>query len=95
MKNKILRAYLEALKEDEELDKIFPLLLRAMNFRIVSTPKHSKGMSQYGKDVIAIGKDDDGIICRWYFELKGNAAKDINDNTFNVKDGGTRVDFSS
>ena len=87
MKNKILRAYLEALKEDEELDKIFPLLLRAMNFRIVSTPKHSKGMSQYGKDVIAIGKDDDGIICRWYFELKGNAAKDINDKTFNVKDG--------
>lgn len=87
MKNKILRAYLEALKEDEGLDKIFPLLLRAMNFRIVSTPKHSKGMSQYGKDVIAIGKDDDGIICRWYFELKGNAAKDINDKTFNVKDG--------
>ena len=87
MKNKILRAYLEALKEDEELDKIFPLLLRAMNFRIVSTPKHSKGMSQYGKDVIAIGKDDDGIIYRWYFELKGNAAKNISDQTFNMKDG--------
>ena len=87
MKNKILRAYLEALKEDEELDKIFPLLLRAMNFRIVSTPKHSKGMSQYGKDVIAIGKDVDGIIYRWYFELKGNAAKDISDKTFNMKDG--------
>ncbi|MBR5854387.1 MAG: hypothetical protein IKY87_01745 [Paludibacteraceae bacterium] len=87
MKNKILRAYLEALKEDEELDKIFPLLLRAMNFRIVSTPKHSKGMSQYGKDIVAIGKDDDGVIYRWYFELKGNAAKDINDKTFNIPDG--------
>ena len=87
MKNKILRAYLEALKEDEELDKIFPLLLRAMNFRIVSTPKHSKGMSQYGKDIVAIGKDEDDVIYRWYFELKGNAAKDINDKTFNVPDG--------
>lgn len=87
MKNRILRAYLEALKEDEELDKIFPLLLRAMNFRIVSTPKHSKGMSQYGKDIVAVGKDNDGVIYRWYFELKGNAAKDISDKTFNMVDG--------
>lgn len=87
MKNKILRSYLESLKEDQELDIIFPLLLRAMNFRIVSTPKHSKGVSQYGKDVVAIGKDSDGVICRWYFELKGNAAKNITDNTFLAPDG--------
>ena len=87
MKKRIIRDYLSSLKEDNELDYIFPILLSAMNFRLISTPRNSKGQSQYGKDVVAIGKDADGKICRWYFELKGNAAKDINDTTFNVKDG--------
>lgn len=87
MKNRIVRDYLESLKEDKELDYIFPMLLEAMGFRIVATPRNSKGQSQYGKDVIAIGKGEDGILYRWYFELKGNAAKDINDTTFYIKDG--------
>ena len=39
MKNRILREYIESLKEDNELDYIFPILLQAMGFRIVSTPK--------------------------------------------------------
>ena len=37
MKNRILREYIESLKEDNELDYIFPILLQAMGFRIVST----------------------------------------------------------
>ena len=87
MKQRIVRDYLESLKEDSELDYIFPMLLNAMDFRIVATPRNSKGQSQYGKDVVAIGKDDEGILCRWYFELKGNADKDIDNNTFNKRDG--------
>ena len=35
MKNRILREYIESLKEDNELDYIFPILLQAMGFRIV------------------------------------------------------------
>lgn len=87
MKHRIVREYLESLKEDKELDYIFPMLLEAMGYRIVATPRNSKGQSQYGKDVVAIGKDEDGTLYRWYFELKGNAAKDINDATYQVKDG--------
>ena len=87
MKHRIVRDYLESLKEDKELDYIFPMLLEAMGFRIVATPRNSKGQSQHGKDVIAIGKGEDGVLYRWYFELKGNAAKDINDKTYQVEDG--------
>lgn len=87
MKHKIVREYLESLKESTELDYIFPMLLEAMGFRIVATPRNSKGQSQYGKDIVAIGKANDGTLYRWFFELKGNAAKDINDTTFYVKDG--------
>lgn len=87
MKQRIVRDYLESLKEDSELDYIFPMLLESMDFRIVTTPRSSKGQTQYGKDVVAIGKNEDGVIHRWYFELKGNADKDIDDNTFNKKDG--------
>ena len=87
IKHRIVRDYLESLKENKELDYIFPMLLETMGFRIVATPRNSKGQSQYGKDVVAIGKGEDGLLYRWYFELKGNAAKDINDKTFQVEDG--------
>lgn len=87
MNNRIIRDYIISLKEDKELDAIFPLLLNAMGFRIVSTPISSKGQSQYGKDVIAWGEAEDGILYRWYFQLKGNAAKDIDDHTFSMPDG--------
>lgn len=87
MKHRIVRDYLESLKEDKELDYIFPMLLEAMGYRIVATPGNSKGQSQYGKDVVAIGKDEDGHLYRWYFQLKGNAAKDINDTTYQSEDG--------
>lgn len=87
MRNIIIQDYLSSLKEDKELDHIFPLLLENMGFQIVSTPKNSKGQPQYGKDIVAIGCDEQGKKWKWYFELKGNAAKDINDHNFNMEDG--------
>ena len=87
MNKRVIRDYLESLKEDNELDYIFPMLLQSMGYRIISTPKNSKGQSQYGKDIVAVGLDESGCKCKWYFELKGEAAKDINDSTFSVKDG--------
>lgn len=87
MNKRVIRDYLESLKEDDELDYIFPMLLQSMGYQIISTPKNSKGQSQYGKDIVAVGYDSDGIKCKWYFELKGEAAKDINDSSLSVKDG--------
>lgn len=87
MKNRILREYIESLKEDNELDYIFPILLQAMGFRIISTPRNSKGQPQHGKDIVAIGYDTNNIIYRWYFELKGNGAKDITTTNFYAEDG--------
>lgn len=87
MNKRVIRDYLESLKEDNELDYIFPMLLQSMGYRIISTPKNSKGQSQYGKDIVAVGVDEKGCKCKWYFELKGASAKDINDSTFSVKDG--------
>lgn len=83
----LVKEYLESLKEDGELDRIFPHLLTVMGLKVIATPKDSKGQPQYGKDVIATGIDRDGIKKRFYFELKGEADKDIDDTVFNKKDG--------
>lgn len=85
--NIIVREYVESLKEDGELDYLFPILLNLMRFRIVTTARESKGQPQYGKDIIAIGIDEDGVKKRFYFELKGHADKDIDDTALNKKDG--------
>ncbi|MBC7000375.1 hypothetical protein [Cytophaga sp. FL35] len=66
----IVQKYLESLKEDKELDAIFPMLLQSMGFEVLSTPKEYKGFSQYGKDLVAVKDDDDGTKKRFYFELK-------------------------
>lgn len=58
-----------------------------MGFRIVQTAKESKGQSQYGKDIIAIGRDENGVKHRFYFELKGFKDKDITDKNFSSIDG--------
>lgn len=87
MKNRLIREYLGSLKEDGELDYIFPILLSSMNYRVVSSPRNSKGQPQHGKDVVAIGEGEDGILYRWYFELKGNAAKDIKTSNITLSDG--------
>jgi len=85
--NIIVQEYLSSLKEDKELDYLFPILLNAMGFRIVQTAKESKGQSQYGKDIIAIGNDNKGVKCRWYFELKGYENRDITDKNYSIPDG--------
>lgn len=75
-----------SLKEDGELDYIFPLLLERMGYRILSTPAESKGQSQYGRDVIAVKKmKGQNTLC--LFELKGFRTHDINDRNLNEKDG--------
>lgn len=85
-KQEIVKQYVASLKEDRELDYIFPLLLERMGFRVLSTPKQSKGQSQYGRDVIAV-KRGKGINTLFLFELKGFRAKDINDKSLNETDG--------
>lgn len=85
--NIIVREYLSSLKEDKELDYLFPILINVMGFRIVQTALESKGQSQYGKDIVAIGDDEKGNKYRWYFELKGYTDKDITDRNFTVRDG--------
>ena len=86
MRREIIKQYISSLKEDGELDYIFPLLLERMGYHVLSTPKQSKGQSQYGRDVVAT-KSVRGIEKLYLFELKGFAAKDINDRTLTVTDG--------
>lgn len=85
--NIIVQQYLGSLKEDKELDYLFPILLNSMGFRIIQTAKESKGQSQYGKDIIAIGNDENGVKKKWYFELKGFKDKDITDKNYSSTDG--------
>lgn len=88
MKNIIVREYLESLAERDELDYLFPLLLEAMNFKIISTPKQTKGLPQYGKDVVAVGNDpQDGMTKRFYFELKGGQDRNVTTATYSKNDG--------
>lgn len=85
--NKLLIVdYLESLKEDKELDAIFPTVLDIAGYEIISTPKDSKGQSQYGRDVIAI-KEVDGVMTRFYFELKGGSDRNITDQVLTKNDG--------
>lgn len=83
----IVREYLESLTESEELDLLFPMLLESKGFTILSKPNEYKGFPQYGKDVVAIGKDEDGILKRFYFEIKGGEDRDITTSTYHKKDG--------
>lgn len=87
MKNIIVREYLESLTERDELDYIFTILLEVMDFKIISKPKDTKGLAQYGKDVVAIGIDNDGIKKRFYFEVKGGADRHVTTFTYNKSDG--------
>ena len=67
IRQEIIKQYISSLKEDNELDFIFPILLERMGFRILSTPKQSKGMSQYGRDVVAVKKKN-GVPTLFLFE---------------------------
>lgn len=86
LRQEIVRQYVASLKEDRELDYIFPLLLERMGFRVLLTPMQSKGQSQYGRDVVAVKKDK-GVSTLYLIELKGFRAHDVNDRTLNEKDG--------
>lgn len=86
IRQEIIKQYVASLKEDGELDYIFPLLLERMGYRVLSTPKQSKGQSQYGRDVMAVKKLK-GVWILYHFELKGFAASDITDRNLNEKDG--------
>lgn len=44
-RQEIIKQYVESLKEDNELDYIFPILLERMGYRVLSTPRQSKGQS--------------------------------------------------
>jgi len=84
----IVKEYLDSLKEDGQLDMIFPLLLESCGFEILSKPTISKGLSQYGKDIVAVGKDmETGKKKRFYFELKGGEDRNITNYIFTKKDG--------
>lgn len=83
----IVREYLESLKEDGQLDYLFPMLLEVMGFTILETPKNSKGQKQFGKDIVAVGIDEDGVKRKFYFELKGGSDRDITSSNFNKEDG--------
>jgi hypothetical protein len=88
IKTIIVKEYLESLTESEELDYIFPLFLESQGYIIMSKPTESKGLSQYGKDVVAIGIDfEDGIKKRFYFEIKGGGDRNISNSTYIKPDG--------
>ena len=86
VRQEVIKQYVGSLKEDAELDYIFPLLLKQMGFRVLLTPKQSKGQPQYGRDVVA-AKNIDGVDTLFLFELKGFSAKDITDRTLDARDG--------
>ena len=74
IRKEIINQYVASLKEDSELDYIFPLLLERMGFRLLSTPVQSKGQPQYGRDVVALkeyhGQMTCGSLNLRVFELK-------------------------
>lgn len=86
VRQEVIKQYVASLKEDAELDYIFPLLLERMGYRVLSTPKQSKGKPQFGRDVVAT-KRIKGVDTLFFFELKGFGSRDINSKTLTAEDG--------
>lgn len=82
-----VREYLESLTEKNELNVIFPFLLESMGFTILTKPSENLGLKEFGKDVVAVGKDEDGIKKKFYFELKGGNDRDISEKLITDADG--------
>lgn len=82
----VIKDYLQNLKERDELDYIFPILLDQMNFTVVKTAKSSQGQPEYGKDIIAIGVYK-GKKTLYIFQVKAGVDKDINKETLSGKNG--------
>jgi hypothetical protein len=87
IKNIIVKEYLESLTEKNELNHIFPVLLESMGFNILSKPTEFVGLPEYGKDIVAVGIDEDKVKKRFYFELKGGNDRDITNANFYAPDG--------
>lgn len=83
----IVKSYLESLTEERELNRIFPMLLSSLGFEILTKPTENKGLPEYGKDVVAVGKDKDGTKKRFYFELKGGEDRNITPTKLTKTDG--------
>jgi hypothetical protein len=64
----ILREYLASLKERGELDAILPDLLSELGFNVYSRP--TRGTTQHGVDVAAVGEDEDGKQKLFLFSVK-------------------------
>ncbi|MFV8281063.1 hypothetical protein ACNKXS_05940 [Christiangramia marina] len=87
IKQLVVKDYLESLTEKDELNRIFPLLLESMGFEILSKPTEYLGLQEYGKDIVAVGIDENKVKKRFYFELKGGADRNITTRNFYGKDG--------
>lgn len=83
----IVREYLESLTEKNELNKIFAILLDAMNFNVLSQPTVYLGLQEYGKDFVVIGQLPGSVKKKYFFELKGGADRHITEQNFYGKDG--------
>jgi len=82
----VVKSYLESLTEENELNRIFPILLSSLKFEILSKPTYNKGLPEYGKDIVAVGFEN-GIKKRFYYELKGGGDRNITTTNLHKKDG--------
>lgn len=64
----IIQEYLGLLKESKELDDLLPILLSSMN--LVNISGAQRGARQYGVDLAAVGRDDDGKRKLFLFVVK-------------------------
>ena len=83
----IVRDYLSSLKERDELDYIFPLLLDQMNFKVLKSAASSKGQSEHGNDIAAIKQASNGERKVYNVEIKDGDEIEIDIITFKKKDG--------
>jgi hypothetical protein len=64
----VFRQYLASLRERRELDAVLPDLLSELGYNVISRP--TIGTRQYGVDVAAIGKGEDGKRKVFLFSIK-------------------------
>ena len=64
----VFRQYLASLRERGELDAVLPDLLSELGYNVLSRP--SRGTRQYGVDVAAVGKGEDGKRKLFLFSIK-------------------------
>lgn len=80
----IIKQYLSSLKERNELDVLLPDLLAMMGLNVFSKP--SIGTRQYGVDVAAFGKIDNGVETVYLFSIKCGDLGRKDWNSGNIQD---------